>query len=275
MLIDWFTVAAQAINFLILIWLMKRFLYRPILDAIDAREKRIADDTAAAAKLKADAEKESAELKKKNTDFDASRASLISAAENAAKAEGERLLEEARKAAAALSAKLQKASEDQEQALHEQVRVRMQSAVFDVARKALADLAGASLEERISELFAQRLRELDPAAKKALGDALKAQTNPAVVRSAFDLSADARGRVQKALNETFSADVHLRFETASALIGGIELSTTDSKLGWSIADYLSSVENAALALLKAQAKPAASPKPAEPKPAPNPAGKSS
>ena len=45
MLIDWFTVGAQALNFLILVWLLKRFLYKPILDAIDAREKRIADGT--------------------------------------------------------------------------------------------------------------------------------------------------------------------------------------------------------------------------------------
>ena len=27
MLIDWFTVGAQALNFLILVWLMKRYLY--------------------------------------------------------------------------------------------------------------------------------------------------------------------------------------------------------------------------------------------------------
>ena len=42
MLIDWFTVIAQMLNFLILVWLLKRFLYQPILDAIDAREKGIA-----------------------------------------------------------------------------------------------------------------------------------------------------------------------------------------------------------------------------------------
>jgi F-type H+-transporting ATPase subunit b len=46
MLIDWFTVAAQVVNFLILVWLMKRFLYKPILHAIDEREKRIATELA-------------------------------------------------------------------------------------------------------------------------------------------------------------------------------------------------------------------------------------
>ena len=46
MLIDWFTVGAQALNFLILVWLMKHFLYQPILHAIDAREKKIAAELA-------------------------------------------------------------------------------------------------------------------------------------------------------------------------------------------------------------------------------------
>lgn len=43
MLFDWFTVLAQIANFLILMWLLKRFSYKPVLDTIDAREKRIAD----------------------------------------------------------------------------------------------------------------------------------------------------------------------------------------------------------------------------------------
>ena len=49
MLIDWFTVGAQVVNFIILIWLLKRFLYRPILTAIDTREQRIAAELADAA----------------------------------------------------------------------------------------------------------------------------------------------------------------------------------------------------------------------------------
>ena len=41
MLIDWFTVAAQAINFLILVLLLRRFLYGPIVKAMDDREAAI------------------------------------------------------------------------------------------------------------------------------------------------------------------------------------------------------------------------------------------
>ena len=85
MLIDWFTVVAQAVNFIILVWLLKRFLYKPILDAIDAREKRIAAELADADAKKAEALKERDAFLRKNEAFDGQRAALLSAAEAEAK----------------------------------------------------------------------------------------------------------------------------------------------------------------------------------------------
>src|ERR1700682_4237956 len=105
MLIDWFTVGAQAINFVILVWLLKRFLYKPILDAIDAREKRVAAELADADAKKAEAQKERDEFQRKNTEFDQQRAALLTKATDEAKVERQRLLDEARKAADTLSAK--------------------------------------------------------------------------------------------------------------------------------------------------------------------------
>ena len=224
MLIDWFTVAAQVVNFLILVWLMKRFLYKPILRAIDEREKRIATELANADKKKAEAQKESDDFKHKNEEFDKQRAALLSKATDEAKAERQRLLDEARKDAAALSSKLQEALRDQEHTLHQAISRRTQQEVFAIARKTLTDLATVSLEERLGEVFTRRLREMDAKAKAGLAQALKTASDPALVRSAFDLPAQQRAAIQNALNETFSADIHVRFETAPDLISGIELS---------------------------------------------------
>ncbi len=66
MLIDWFTVIAQVANFLILVWLLKRFLYHPILNAIDAREKRIAKQLSDADAKMTEAQKERDEFNRKN-----------------------------------------------------------------------------------------------------------------------------------------------------------------------------------------------------------------
>ena len=265
MLIDWFTVGAQALNFIILVWLLKRYLYKPILSAVDAREKRITAELADADAKKAEAQKEREEFRHKNEEFDRQRAVLLSKATGEAKAERERLLDDARKAADALSAKRQEALRSDANSLNLAIRRRTEQEVFAITRKALTDLATASLEERMSEVFTQRLRSMEGKAKEGLGEALKTALEPALVRSAFDLPESQRVAIQKALNETFSADVHIRFETAPDLVSGIELTTKGQKIAWSIADYLVSLEKGVGALLKEKDKPEAK---AEPKPEP-------
>ena len=255
MLIDWFTVAAQALNFLILVGLMWRFLYKPILAAIDAREKRIASELADADAKKGEAQKERDEFQHKNEELDQQRAALLSKATEEAKVAGQRLIEEARQAADALSAKRQQALENEAHSLNQAIRRRTQQEVFAITRKALADLATTSLEERLGEVFTRRLREMDGKAKEGLGQALKTASDPAIVHSAFDLPVEQRAAIQNALNETFSADIHLRFETAPDLVSGIELTSNGQKIAWSIADYLASMEKGVGELLKEPDKP--------------------
>jgi len=250
MLIDWFTIGAQALNFLILVWLLKRFLYKPILRAIDEREKRIAAELANADKKKAEAQKEHDEFQHKNEEFDQQRAVLLSKATDEAQAERQRLLDEARTAAAALSSKLQETSRNEEHHLHQAIRRRTQQEVFAIARKTLTDLATTSLEERLGEVFTRRLRELGGKAKAGLAEALKTASAPAIVRSAFDLPPEQRAAIQNALNEAFSAEIHIRFETAPDLVSGIELTANGHKVAWSIADYLASMEKGVDELLK-------------------------
>ncbi len=263
MLIDWFTVGAQALNFLILVWLMKHFLYQPILHAIDTREKKIAAELADADAKRAEAKKDRDEFQHKNEVFDQQRAALLAKATAEANTERQRLLDEARQAADALSAKRQESLRRDAKNLNQALARRTQDEVFAIARKALTDLATTSLEERIGAVFTRRLRELDGNAKGALGSALKNAKEPAVVRSAFDLPADQRATIQNAVNETFSADIHLRFETTPDLVGGIELTANGQRVAWSIADYLTSLEKGVSELLQQQDKP-------EPKPAPKP-----
>jgi F-type H+-transporting ATPase subunit b len=292
MLIDWFTVGAQALNFLILVWLMKRYLYKPILNAIDAREKRIAAELADAAAKQAEANKEHAEFEQKNQEFEKGRTARLKLATDAAEADRQRLLDDARKAADAIRTKREVALQNEQRTLGHDLTRWTQKQVFAIARKTLSDLASASLEERMSEAFVQRLRGLTGAAKEQLAVALKSSTQPVPVRSAFDLPQGQRSAIQNAINETFSADIHIQFETVPELVSGIELSANGQKVAWSIADYLATLEQSADELLHKEAKPEpkaeakvdsapkaeekpepnaeAKPQPAKPKPEPKP-----
>jgi F-type H+-transporting ATPase subunit b len=262
MLIDWFTVGAQALNFIILVWLLKRYLYKPILNAVDAREKKIAAELADADAKKAEAIKERDDFQHKNAQFDQQRADLLRKATDAANAEREHLLDEARKAADALSAKRQEALRSEAKSLNEAVRRKTQEEVFAIARKALIDLAGAGLEERMTAVFTDRLRHMDDKAKASFAQALKTAPAPALVRSAFELPADQRATIQKAINETFSIDAKINFETTPNIVSGMEISTNGQKIGWTIAEYLKSLEKEVDEVLKAKDRTKADAEPA-------------
>ena len=253
--IDWFTVGAQALNFLILVWLMKRFLYKPILNAIDTREKRIETELASADAKKAEAQEERNKFQQKNDEFDSQHAALLSQVTDEMKVQRQRLLDEAHKAADSLNAKHQEMLRNDAHNLTKTINRRTRQEVFAIARKVLTDLGTTSLEERLSEIFTRRLREMDGKAKEVLAEALRTASDPAILQSAFELPSEQRAIIQNALNETFSAEIHVRFEVEPDLISGIELTTNGHKIAWSIADYLTSLENSVDELLKEKDKP--------------------
>jgi len=248
-LIDWFTVGAQVLNFLVLVWLLKRFLYQPILDAIDAREERIAAELADADAKRAEARAERDEFRQKNETFDQQRASLLLEATGEASAERQRLLDEARQAADATSAQRQDALKREQQNLSDEITRRTREEVFAIARKTLTDLAEVNLEERMSGVFMRRLRELNGEAKAHFAAGLEATSGPAIIRSAFELPTEQQEAIRRALDETFSVEFNVRFETAPDLISGIELTANGHKVAWSIADYLGSLSKSVGELL--------------------------
>jgi F-type H+-transporting ATPase subunit b len=254
--INWFTVVAQLINFLILVWLLKRFLYKPILHAIDERERGIAAQLAAAEARKTEAQKECDDFQHKNEAFDRERGALLKKATDDAKTERQRLLDEASKDADSLRAKRGEALRNEQRNLSQEINRWTQREVFAIARKTLVDLATTSLEERMGAVFVQRLHELSGPAKERLATSLKTSTRPASVRTAFDLPTEQQAAIQKALNETFSADIRIQFETVPELVSGIEISANGQKVAWNIADYLATLEKSASLLLREDAEPA-------------------
>jgi F-type H+-transporting ATPase subunit b len=267
MLIDWFTVGAQAVNFLILVWLMKRFLYKPILNAIDAREKKVAAELADADAKRAEALKERDQFKQKNDDFDRQRLELMNKAQDDAKAEREKLLEEARQAAEQLRMKSKERFAIDAENLKQSISHRTQQEVFAIARKTLSDLASASLEEQVTATFIRRISEMDSSARASLVASLTSgitsssisgsatgstsasvsvfgSTSSPTVRSAFELSPEQRAAIEAALNQALSLHLQLNFQTAPELISGIELVANGQSIAWNISDYLKAMEKA-------------------------------
>ncbi len=255
MLIDWFTVVAQTANFLILVWLLKRYLYHPILNAIDAREKRIAAQLLEAAARQDEALQQRDEFQRKNDSFEQQRAALVGSAVAEAGAERQQLLEAARQEAEALHTRLQEMLNDEQRSLSREISARTQREVFAVTRKVLADLADESLEQRMVAMFIRRLQAASPEEREQLRVTLAASGQPAVLRSAFELNAAQQAALVAALGDIIAADIPIRFETASDQVSGIELVANGHKLAWSIREYLAEMERNVTELLHPKAQP--------------------
>jgi len=279
-LIDWFTVGAQAVNFLILAWLLKRYLYQPVLAAIDAREKKIAAKIAGAAARETKAQAADEELRKRNEVFDREREGLMRKAADEGAVERQRLMESARQESQLLRGKLTQTLAAERAELGHQLSIRTQAEVFTLTRKALSDLAGVSLEDRMIEVFIERVRGLPEKQMLAqaegsvdTGHAEALHAIPArvvLVRSAFELPAAVHAKVDAAIRERLGAAISVSFETSPEFVCGVELTADGVKLAWSVADYLATLAKDVAVLTATElAAPPSAPQPAMPKEAVN------
>jgi len=278
MKINWFTVIAQIINFLILVWLLKRFLYKPILSAIDERENRIASQLKDAEAKETKAKKEQEEFRKKNEAFDLAKKGLMDKAVAETGKERQKLLEDARNEATELRSKLDKSLKEMQANLNRDIAQKTQQEVFAIARQTLADLASLSLEEQSANIFIKRINDLKKEEKKKFIDTLKSDSNPILVQSAFDLPVKQQTDIKSAVNELLGTETQFLFKTTPELISGIEISSNGYKIAWSIAAYLDSIQKSISETMKEEQEPVSKKEPkeeskAEPKSKPKSAAK--
>jgi F-type H+-transporting ATPase subunit b len=242
MLVDWFTVIAQLVNFLILIWLLKRFLYKPVLNAITARERDIEARLQAAHDLQSTARMQLDSYERKNAELDRRRESLLQQAGVDAEAERTRLLEQARQEASELRRKQAAALREEGELLQNSIVERIQQEVLSIARKALADLADVDIDQRIVDRFIARLRSLSAEERAQLRAQLQRGEHGAVVRSAFPMQAAQRASLETSLLQVLGIAAPIEFNVAPDLVGGIELLANGYKVEWTLASFLSGLQ---------------------------------
>jgi F-type H+-transporting ATPase subunit b len=224
------------------VWLLKRFLYKPILNAIDQREKNIAGLIKDAEAKDALAKKEQADFSKKNESFEKEKMELMDKAVAETNEEREKLFDTARNEATELRSKLEKSLKEMQENLNRDIVQKTQKEVFAIARKTLADLASLQLEEQTANIFIKRINDLKKEEKKEFVDAFKTDANPVLVQSAFDLAKKQQTDIESAVCEILGKGTHFQFKTEPEIISGIELSSNGYKLAWSISEYLSSLQ---------------------------------
>ncbi|MCK2184160.1 hypothetical protein [Halomonas getboli] len=234
MTIDWLTVSAQIVNFLILVWLLKRFLYRPVLRAMDRRESGIRERLEQAAAREAEAEQSLHDYRRREAELAQQRQTLLDEARDEATRRRREWLDAARDEVNAQRTAWQQQLNEEREALLERFGQRALASLEATLRQALRDLADRELEARLIDAFIARLDALDASAGRRLAEG----AGEIEVATSFAPAPEDEARLREAVKRRLGETAEVRLTRASSLICGVELMRDGYRLGWSLADYL-------------------------------------
>jgi F-type H+-transporting ATPase subunit b len=251
MQLDGFTIVAQVVNFLILVALLKRFLYAPIIRAMQAREDHITTRLDEAQEKIGNAQRQADVYDQRIQALQQTQDAMLMQAQEEAESQRQQLIEQARQEVEKLQERWRQTLRQEPTAFLQELRQVAGEQVCAVARRVLADLADADLKRAVIQGFLARLRGLDREARDTFSSALQGDHGDAMVCSAFPIPDEACEQILLAIhNDVIDTQSEVQFATAPELICGIEFIAHGQKIAWSLAQYIDALEERVAALLE-------------------------
>lgn len=240
-LVHWFTVVAQIVNFLILVFLLRHFLYGRIIEAMERRQEQIASRWDEAEQRQQEAKDEADHYRQRLRELNERGDEILDEAKKKAGRRREELIDEARDEVEQMRLQWRNALRQDQEAFLSELRRRAAEGTCSIARRALVDLADADLEQQILNTFFRRLEMLDRGHRDGLRESLRNPNHRPILRSAFEFSDHQQASISERLRNDLGSEFDLRFETDPSLICGIELNADGRKLAWDVFDYLNAL----------------------------------
>lgn len=221
MQIDWTTLTLEAINFLVLVWLLTRFFYRPVLAVIEARKAATARAIADAEALRREAEALKRDCERRLADLDRERAAAEARIEEEIAAERARRLA-AMEAELAAERRRREALEARERSEREAALERQAAQLAGrFASRLLERLASPELNAMLADLALCDLQALSGAGLEALRAALRDAATSVRVVSAWPLDEARRAAFTRALNALADGTSSIEFADDASLKAGV------------------------------------------------------
>ncbi len=233
------TFLLEIINFLVLVWILKRFLYRPIVGIIDRRRERIRGELESLEAQRAELERGRREHEEQVRGLERQRERIIGEARAAAEEERRKIMERAREEGRREQEKLRSVLEEERREVLRAVQEQVVERAVEISKRLVAAVAGDSLNDA---LIASGLRELQalPAerARKALGSLPEPRVR---VVSARALTAGQRQAFEQALLSLLDGQVALDLARDEGLGAGVRIELGELVLNSTLAVQLERV----------------------------------
>jgi F-type H+-transporting ATPase subunit b len=240
--IDYFTIIAQIINFLVLVFLLRHFLYRPVIKSMDERERQMVSRLKETEQRKKEAEEEAESFRQMKRELSDKRQEMIAKTTEEVRILHSDLTKKARSEVETSIADWYESAERQRESTLADLSLRAGEEIYAIARRALQDLANEELEKQIINTFIQRLHEMGEFQEGKIKEFYKTSGQQITVRSTFEISEEIRQRIRETIQNQTGMDIKIQFKIAPELICGVEMSASDMRIAWSIASYLDTLK---------------------------------
>lgn len=243
MLFDGFTVLAQVLNFAILLILLKRFLYGPILRTMAERKQRIAAAMDQAKAAEKEARKRSEELAREREALIDAKTRMLAEAREDVRGWRQNAIEEMKREVDGLRRSWEDRLRQDREVFLSHLKVQVAGQVMRISGKVLSDLADERLENRLVEVLADRL------SREKAGVSIHDISGEVRVQCGFTLTPSQTDAFSRKILEVFPAVETVSIEKTSGLGFGLRLTAGDKKVEWNLTHYLEELEQAVLAAL--------------------------
>jgi F-type H+-transporting ATPase subunit b len=241
-LINWFTVFAQILNFLILVGLLRWLLYKPILQVMAKRQEKLMAQWQDTEKIQEESAEALAVYQRQQREFEGQKSTLLAEAQASIHQERQRQLQQLQQEIIKQKEVWQGELEQEQKAVLQGLRQRIIQQTMAITKQSLTDLANGDLEEQMVLRFCEKLSQLDSEKREIINQAL-AQTEGAILlTTSFTMAPALHQQLQARFQTIFNVTQAIETEISPHLICGIELILAGQEIVWSLDSYLQGLE---------------------------------
>ena len=236
--LNWSTFLLEIFNFLVLVWILKRFLYQPVLDVIIRRRATIEKQLTEARQLHADSDTLKEQYENRLSDWEQERQKAMDKLLHEIEENRLQQLENLNTELAQQEEKNHVAKSRQDKQLIREIEQRALQQAAEFACRLLAEAAGPELEQRLFDLLLDGLKLMSADQISELGHKWGESPERILVTSAYPLADDQRHRLEDTLSRVTGLSAPVSYEQDVKLLAGLNITIGAWALQLNVRDEL-------------------------------------
>jgi F-type H+-transporting ATPase subunit b len=240
--LNWSTLLFQILNFVVMVFILWRFLFKKVIEILDERSERVTSALAEAEEKERQAKEMRDEYEEKLTEAQEQVIAMHQQAQEELVRTKQEILEETRQEVETMRAKAQDEIEEARQQAIYQHRRELGRLVTTLSARMMAESAGEAFQKASLESFVDRLAGMSTDEYRQILEENEAEVLHVQLVSAQDLDEESRSRIEGQVQEMAGQPIEVKYRVDPSLVAGATVRFGDVVIDGSLAGQLQHIQ---------------------------------